>query len=497
MQFSRWIIAVLLLAAGIGCHRLPTARYIGPEHPAIGGLQAPSASQTPMNVTIRGQTPEGYAAPPGNAWNNYQPPVGNGAAPANTGGAYASPPAGPPGFVGGTIPVQGNTQPMPVIVDPNTAGGFGQPMPPPGTVLAPDLDYADVDIYAEETETGRFMFGVGVNSDAGVTGQIVIDERNFDLFRPPTSFGEIVDGTAFRGAGQGLRIEAVPGSQVQRYVVNFTEPYLFDTNVSFNSSAFFFDRIYRDWDEQRFGGRLGLGYRLTPDLSIAASGRAEQVEISDPRLVGVSPSLDAAVGEHTLYGGGVTLTHDTRDVPFNPSEGHMFELKFEQTFGDFDYPKVEADYRRYILIAERPDGSGRHVVAVQIRGGITGAQTPVFENFFAGGYSTLRGFDFRGASPVEGDIRVGGELMLLGTLEYRFPLTADDMISGVVFCDYGTVEEDLEIQGENFRVAPGFGLRIAVPAMGPAPIALDFAFPVAYADTDEREVFSFFVGVGR
>ena len=29
--------------------------------------------------------------------------------------------------------------------------------------------------------TGRFMFGAGINSDAGVTGQIMIDERNFDL----------------------------------------------------------------------------------------------------------------------------------------------------------------------------------------------------------------------------------------------------------------------------------------------------------------------------
>ena len=50
---------------------------------------------------------------------------------------------------------------------------------------------------------------------------------------------------------------------------------------------------------------------------------------------------------------------------------------------------------------------------------------------------------------------------------------------------------------DNFRVAPGFGLRITIPAMGPAPIALDFAFPIAKADTDLTQVFSFFVGFGR
>ena len=93
---------------------------------------------------------------------------------------------------------------------------------------------------------------------------------------------------------------------------------------------------------------------------------------------------------------------------------------------------------------------------------------------------------------------VGGEFQFLNTIEYMFPLTADDMVKGVLFCDYGTIEEDIEINSENFRVAPGFGFRIHMPAAGlGAPLAFDFAFPVAHADTDETEVFSFYLGVGR
>jgi outer membrane protein insertion porin family len=46
-------------------------------------------------------------------------------------------------------------------------------------------------------------------------------------------------------------------------------------------------------------------------------------------------------------------------------------------------------------------------------------------------------------------------------------------------------------------VAPGFGLRITIPMMGPAPIALDFAFPVVKEDGDQTEIFSFFVGFNR
>jgi outer membrane protein insertion porin family len=76
-----------------------------------------------------------------------------------------------------------------------------------------------------------------------------------------------------------------------------------------------------------------------------------------------------------------------------------------------------------------------------------------------------------------------------------FPITADDSLRGVVFTDFGTVESNVTIN--TMRVAPGFGLRITLPAMGPAPIALDFAIPVAYAQDDSQQLFSFFVGFAR
>ena len=99
----------------------------------------------------------------------------------------------------------------------------------------PDEDFTrplPLDVIAQETQTGRLMFGVGINSDAGLVGSIVIDEQNFDWTRYPRSWEEIRNATAWRGAGQRLRIEAIPGSQVQRYMVNFQEPYLFDTAIS-------------------------------------------------------------------------------------------------------------------------------------------------------------------------------------------------------------------------------------------------------------------------
>ncbi|MHB8974389.1 MAG: BamA/OMP85 family outer membrane protein [Pirellulaceae bacterium] len=353
-----------------------------------------------------------------------------------------------------------------------------------------------VDILVEEARTGRFMFGAGINSDAGVTGQITVDERNFDLFGFPRKLSDIWSGEAWRGAGQGFRLEAMPGNRVQRYLVSFTEPYLFSTPIGLNVSGYLFDRGYYDWDENRVGGRLGLSYRLTPDLSLAGSLRMEDVDITDPRVLGV-PELDAVLGSNDLYSARFTLRHDTRDLPFLPTEGHLIEMSFEQAFGEFDYPRAEVDYRRYFLIRERPDGSGRHVLSANLSAGFSGEDTPLFENYFAGGFSTLRGFAFRGASPVVDTVTVGGRFRMLGSFEYMLPLTADDMIRAVAFVDYGTVEQEITIQADNFRVAPGFGFRISVPALGPAPLAFDFAFPVAKADTDDTQVFSFFFGFGR
>ena len=76
-----------------------------------------------------------------------------------------------------------------------------------------------------------------------------------------------------------------------------------------------------------------------------------------------------------------------------------------------------------------------------------------------------------------------------------FPITPDDMLRGVLFVDAGTVEPTISDWSDKIRVAPGFGLRIAIPAMGPAPIALDFAFPVIKQPGDETQVFSFSVGL--
>jgi len=401
--------------------------------------------------------------------------------------------------------IPGNGLPSPDIGNPNTLNSLVQPFERGGNASIPyypAADFADLDVTIAQTNTGRINIGGAYNSDNGIVGQFTIDEKDFDITRVPRSFGDILDGTAFRGAGQQFRLELVPGQDIQRYLVSFTEPYFLNTDFSFSASGYYFDRRYEDYDENRFGGRFNFGRRLSPDLSISAGVRTERVEVdaeASDRLL--STTLDENVGKSNLNIANVGLIRDTRDHPFLPTEGSYLSATYSQAFGDFDYSRGDIEFRRYRLMYQRPDRSGRHTISFGSKLGVSGDDTPLYENYFAGGFSTIRGYDFRGASPSEGGveaIRVGGRFQWLNTLEYMFPVTADDMIKGVLFCDFGTVEQDIEINSENFRVAPGFGFRVHMPAAGiGAPLAFDFAFPISSAEFDEERVFSFYLGVLR
>ena len=264
------------------------------------------------------------------------------------------------------------------------------------------------------------------------------------------------------------------------------------------------------------GGRVSVGRRLNQDLSISFGLRMERVRIDNPRggtpadpndpvdvansRAANGPTLSDALGKSSLFLGNAGLIRDTRDHPYLTTEGSYFAATVSQAFGDYTYTRGDIDWRRYRLMYQRPDGSGRHTISYGTKLGISSSDTPLFENYFAGGFSTMRGFDFRGVGPTEGtsNIRVGGRFQWLNTVEYKFPLTADDMVKGVLFTDFGTVESDVTLDADTFRVAPGFGLRISVPGLGlGAPLAFDFAYPVARADGDDRQVFSFYLGALR
>lgn len=368
---------------------------------------------------------------------------------------------------------------------------------PTVTVLDPEneSEYKDLLVQVQETTTGSLLFGVGVNSDAGLNGSIVLNERNFDITRMPTSFDDLIAGNAFRGGGQEFRAEAVPGTQLQRYSVSWREPFLFDTQWSLGANAFYFTRAYNEYEENRYGGRVSLGRRLNKFWSFNTAVRAENVGVFN-----VQPwepeEYTSVEGYNFQVGARAGLVRDSRDSLLRPTEGSLLDVGFEQVFGKYVFPLFNAEFNKYFTTYERADGSGRHVLAMRSQFSWAGDNTPVYEKYFAGGFRSMRGFQYRGVGPTQNGYMTGGDFMLLNSIEYQIPLMANDNAYLVGFVDSGTVEPNMT-QITSYRVSAGVGLRLVVPMMGPVPIALDFGFPVVKADTDRTQVFNFWMGFFR
>jgi outer membrane protein insertion porin family len=359
--------------------------------------------------------------------------------------------------------------------------------------------YRDVLTEVKETDTGSVTFLAAVGSDSGLIGSISIGQRNFDIARTPESLDELLSNRAFRGAGQDFNLTLAPGTDVQTYSVSLTEPWLFDQPISLGGTLFLRDREYDQYDESRYGGRARLGRRFGDLWTAAVNLRAESIELSD--IDEDAPVDFFEVADRSLLTGlGVSLTRTT--VPFEerftPSRGTRLELSAEQVGalgGDFDFTKLEAEHILWLPIME--DYLGRRtVLSFKTRVGYIpqSGEAPTYERFYLGGRN-FRGFEFRTISPRSvqqngdpSDEPVGGEWLFFFGIELEQPIW-QNMLSGVLFLDTGTVTNDPGL--DDYRSSAGFGFRLRIPALSNAPLAFDFGFPIQKQTGDEERLFSF------
>jgi outer membrane protein assembly complex protein YaeT len=362
----------------------------------------------------------------------------------------------------------------------------------------PDSEYKDIIIRVRETQTGQLGLQVGVNSNAGVNGTFSVNQRNFDIFRLPTSFDDVFAGRAFRGGGQDFRLQLMPGQVFQRYEATLREPYLFDSRFGLTNSVYYSGRSFNEYDENRYGGRFTLDYRFdnSPIWMANFSTRVEGLNIAVPKDQAGNPITPPEItrdqGRHFLLGLRTGLTRDTRDSFLMPSTGSLLDVGFEQVLGDYTFPVGTAEYTKFFTLHQARDGGWKGILALRSQLTVMGGNAPVFERIFAGGFRSLRGFEFRGVGPYNGGFHTGGSFAFLNTIEYQLPLVANERVAVVAFCDHGSVNNRVTL--DDYRVAVGLGLRLRVPAMGPLPIALDFGVPLTRGPNDIKQVFSFYLG---
>lgn len=343
----------------------------------------------------------------------------------------------------------------------------------------------DAQVSLTEGQTGMVMVGAGVSTDSGLVGQVVFEQRNFDIGNWPSSFGDFVSGKGFKGAGQIFRISLEPGTEYSQYGVTFTEPYLNDKPISMTVGSNRYVRGFDDYDELRTKGFIDFDKRYKSGWHAGVGFRVEQVKI-DEIDSGAPKQIWDFEGSNMVYGVRPHIGYDTTDDRYYPTKGYSFNAGYEQCTGVETFGTVDSSIRWYKTVAE-DFFERKTVLATKVQGGMTAANAPFFEKFYAGGTGSMRGFEYQGISPRAGEdeTAIGSDWIFLANSELAVPLNSD-VFSALFFVDSGTV------QTGPYRVAAGTGLQIMVPQiLGPVPMRFEFAVPLQKGDQDKTRVFSF------
>ncbi|MGB5306343.1 MAG: BamA/TamA family outer membrane protein, partial [Gammaproteobacteria bacterium] len=231
--------------------------------------------------------------------------------------------------------------------------------------------------------------------------------------------------------------------------------------------------------------RFSLGYQGL-DLSPTA---ASPLEVTD--FIGKhGDSYDSAV----LTG---SWSHDSRNKTLFADRGGLQRLSLETTFpgSGLEYYKLNYEQRRYIPLTRD------FTLALKGRLGYGDGygdfeNLPFFENFFAGGVRSVRGFEDNTLGPLDSNGNsIGGSFLLVLNAEIIFPIPFVEDSKSVrlsAFLDAGNVYRDFDaFDAGDLRYSTGLA-GIWLSPLG--PISVSLGFPLNAEDTDQEQNFQFTVG---
>ncbi len=352
----------------------------------------------------------------------------------------------------------------------------------------------------EEKPTGELSLSAGFSSIENFLLQASIRQRNF------------------RGLGQQLQASVNYSSYSKSIELGFTEPYLFDRNISVGGSVYrrdlnSFNFINNDrrttFQQVTTGLQLNAGVPLTEFMSFFArySINFDDVTLDrgvyyfgdqcDPLVAG--RYLCDAIGNRTTSLLGYTLAYDDRDNRIRPTRGQSLSLSqdFAGLGGSVKYVRTRLNGSKHFNLGSRfilnVSAEGGYIYPFGGRPTPTSDKVRLTDRFFLG-EPQMRGFDIRGVGPrvirysvnnldpanpivvTDGDggdrgqidDALGGRAYYQGRIELDIPLGTGAKEMGLrpsIFLDVGSVFSVRRPQLTtlaNFREtdpnAPGFGL---------------------------------------
>jgi len=341
-----------------------------------------------------------------------------------------------------------------------------------GTEAAAAPDQVDLIADVKEAKTGTLSFGGGYSSIDKFTGFIELRQQNFDYRNLQT----------FTGGGQDISVAANVGSVSDQYGFSFTNPWIFDKPISFGFDAYKRDHqpdslTGYDYKESVTGGALRLGREFNDYFRVDGAYKYDSLRISDVSDT-ASLRIKEQEGRMDLSSVQLGFSADSRDSIKAPHRGGYFSNMVQLTGyclgGDRTFLKDTLTASLFVPVMERLTTEFR------ARYGIANAfdhsdVIPLYERFFVGGATTVRGYRERRLGPVDplSNDPLGGECMFVANLEMVYKMV--DFISPVIFYDAGNAWANSGgLFSSRLYTSAGVGCRLNTPI---GPISLDYGWP--------------------
>ena len=307
-----------------------------------------------------------------------------------------------------------------------------------------------------------------------------VKEKSVGQFQIGTTYGA-VDGLAgfvqigwpnVMGRGQEANIKTEFSKRKFNIETGFTEPWLFDTPVSLGLNLYHTAYSYSNYDQKKTGFSLQMG-RPVPFLDYTRaywSYSLERVNVYNMSAL-YSEYMKNQQWPRISSTTGLTLVRDSRDRPFNASEGTRSVARAEFAGGllggQVKYQKYELEYRYYHPLFWRLVGMFR-TKSGMVDGYHDPTSVPVYEYFYIGGVGDdgVRGYPDRGLNPQ------GGRLMWVNNLEVKYSFSPS--VYMLVFADAGNSWMSFSQFRSSVKDEPrkalyrgvGLGIRMEVPMLG-------------------------------